>query len=56
MGTMGATGAQSQQQLALLALIGIPAFLVIIGALLIYRFRISSQSEKTEEIQVTLIT
>ena len=55
-GTMGATEAPSQQQPAVLALIGILTFMVIIGAVLFYRNKTSAQSEKTEETQVTLNT
>ena len=52
--TMGASEGPPQQQLAVLALVGVVAFILIVGAVLLYRFRSSSVSQKTDETQVAL--
>lgn len=50
---MGASEGPPQLQLAVLALIGVLAFILIVGGVWLYRFRSSSESQKTEETQVT---
>ena len=43
---------QPQQQVAVVALVGILAFVFLVGGFLLYRVRSSSYGQKTEEAQV----
>ncbi len=52
MSTMGASEGPPQQQLAVMALVGVLAFIFLVGGVLLYRFRSSSRPQKTDETQV----
>ena len=53
-GYHGDEAGPQQQQAVVLAIIGILAFIFIIGGVLVYRFRRPAQSQKTEEKEVNV--